>query len=594
MNTARLEELKALLSESSFPEMISTGDEIAQELQQWLNALPTEEEEVAEEESEAATEATENAESASTEEDDAATEETPVAEADAEQPPVEMPDEALVNDVRQVVATYRAGKHEYFEAKRAEEQKNLEEKEAILKELDRLIREEENIGRAYQYINDLHEKWNGIGDVPRNNYAELQTRYSKLNEQFYYNIGIYKELRDNDFKRNLQQKQEVIAQLDELLKLDSIGECEAGIKKLQAEWENIGPTRQEEWEELREQYWSKVKSIYGKIRMFYDSRREEQSENLEKKKALLEKTRDAVAELPDNHKGWEAQTKVLLGLQSEWKAIGFAGKGESEEVWKQFRALCDTFFNAKKEFYGSRNEEFDQHKAKKEALVAKANELKESDNWIDASKALIRLQKDWKRIGNAGPRHEHKLWKQFREACDYFFDRRKAFDAEQEKALEANVELKQAVIAKIEGLELPGEAQAALKVLKEVTAEYNAIGQVPSAKKNEVYNAFKSALDKHYSSLDMDKEALQRSLFEAKIEQMKSSPDADRLISKERGKLRSRINELQDEIKQFENNLGFFANSKGAEKIIQDVNKKIEKNRSAIDDLKSQLKLMNN
>lgn len=508
-------------------------------------------------------------------------EEQPVADAD----PVDA-------EIASLLDAYRTKKKAYFAAKKAQEEKNWEEKQALIKEMQELIQQEENIGRAYNRINEIREAWKEIGDVPRAKYPEMQVTYSKLNEQFYYNINIYKELREHDFKRNAQLNREVIEKLDGLLKLDSIRETEKQIKKLQADWEAIGPTNQDEWEEIKDAYWTRVKSIYNKIREFYDERRTGQEANLQAKRELLTKVEELTASTPESHKGWEAQTKSLLGLQADWKKVGFAGKGEAEEVWTKFRGVCDAFFAAKKVFYDGRRSEFDDQRDKKKALVEKAEALKDSEDWINTSKALIQLQKQWKQIGNAGPRHEHKLWTAFRAACDYFFDARKAKEAEKDAEFVKNLEVKQEMIKKIEAYKPADDPKQVMADLKALSKEFNAIGHVPSANKDEIYKAYKAALDAHYDSINLDKEEKEKFLFEARMEQLKGSPDADRLLDKERGKLRSKISELNTEIIQFENNLGFFANSKGAEKIIADVQVKIDKNKAEIEAIKMKMRMM--
>ncbi len=495
--------------------------------------------------------------------------------------------------IKEVVDAYRTKKSAFYKAKKEAEEKNLDTKKALLEEMQQLIQGEENIGRAYNRISELHEEWKNIGDVPRAKYPEIQVAYSRLNEQFYYNISMYKELREHDFKRNSQLKLDIIEKLTAVAALDSIREMEKQIKKLQAEWEAIGPTRQEEWEEIKEKYWSKVKVIYAKIREHYDDRRSKQTEHLEVKKELLAKVITLVETVPDNHKAWEAQTKSLLALQTEWKGVGYAGKSESEEVWKLFRENCDDFFNRKKAFYNDRRSEFDGFTEKKRALVEKAEALKESTDWINTSKALIQLQKEWKKIGNAGPRHEHKLWKGFRSACDHFFEARKNKDAEKELEFVKNQEVKEALIKTIEAYKAGDDVKQTVADLKAFSADFNKAGHVPSAAKDGIYKAYKAALDKHYDGLDMDANEKEKMLFEARVEQMKGSPQSDKLLDQEAFKIRRKINDLKEEILQFENNLGFFANSKGAEKIIADVQKKIDKNRALIDGLKVKLKALN-
>ena len=299
------------------------------------------------------------------------------------------------------------------EAKKSVEQGNLELKKALIDRLRTLIQEEENIGVAFAAQKEIQEQWREIGDIPRDLRQDIQNDYSRLMEQFYYNIGIYKELRVHDLKRNQQLKEEVIVKLKALAQNQNIQEIESELKVLQHEWEDIGGTQQEVWEELKASYWSIVKSLYDRIRNHYEAKREVMNKNLEAKRELVVKTEQTLNGVLDSsdYKVWEDATQELLKMQEEWKGIGFGPRKENEDIWNQFRGMCDKFFEAKHAFYKQRNKQFDEFVTKKKALIAKVNELKESTNWKETTQQIIAMQNDWKKIGNAGPKNEQKLWK---------------------------------------------------------------------------------------------------------------------------------------------------------------------------------------
>jgi len=491
---------------------------------------------------------------------------------------------------RAVITRYKDKRSAWKKKIREEELANLKQKETLLEELETLIKEEENIGKAYNRMGEIRELWNAIGHVPRDKFQETQANFGRLNEDFYYNINMYKELRQFDLKRNLEQKLELIARLDEIAKLETSQELEPEIRKVQAEWDQVGPTSREDWEEVKEAYWSKVKEIYTRIRGYYEDRRKSMAENLELKKALLEKTKVVAAQECEAHKDWESVTQELLTIQKEWKSIGFANRKDNEKIWAEFREVCNQFFDAKKEYYNDRNEVFAGSRDKKKALIDKAEALKDSTDWKDTADKLKRLQADWKRVGSAGPRFENKLWRRFRGACDHFFDSRTAHFAEQDKAYEGNLTSKLELIAKIEGHTLNEDTKEALASLRQFSADFNALGHVPMKEKEKVYTAYKAALDTHYAKLKMDSKDKEAMLLSVRLDQLKQSPNAERMLKLESEKVRGKIKDLNDEITQYENNLGFFANSKGAEKIIADVHQKIEVHRKTIEGLKAQLK----
>jgi hypothetical protein len=483
-----------------------------------------------------------------------------------------------------------------IEAKKAGEESNLEIKKVLIDRLRKLIQEEENIGVAFATQKEIQDQWREVGDIPRDLRQDIQNEYSRLMEQFYYNIGIYKELRVHDLKRNQQLKEEVIVKLKALAQNQNFQEIETDLKVLQHEWEDIGGTQQEVWEELKAQYWSIVKSLYDRIRNHYEAKRETMTKNLEAKRQLVTQTEQLLAGVLNSQdsKVWEDATQELLKSQEAWKGIGFGPRKENEEVWHQFRGLCDQFFAAKHGYFKERNKQFDDLVSKKKALISKVNELKDSTNWKEATQQIIALQNDWKKIGNAGPKNEQKLWKEFRAACDGFFNRKEAHFAEADAANNENLKLKQALIQEIEIYEVKEDKQASLVDLRAFSSKFNEIGNVPFKDKDTVYNAFKAAMDKHYQALDLKGAEKEKVMFAAKLETMASSPQAGRMFDEERRKLRQQIQKAEQDIRQYENNLGFFSRSSKNDELKKSVEKNIEAARKVIQDCKNKLKLIPN
>ena len=482
------------------------------------------------------------------------------------------------------------------EAKKSVEQANLELKKALIDRLRTLIQEEENIGVAFAAQKEIQEQWREIGDIPRDLRQDIQNDYSRLMEQFYYNIGIYKELRVHDLKRNQQLKEEVIVKLKALAQNQNIQEIESELKVLQHEWEDIGGTQQEVWEELKASYWSIVKSLYDRIRNHYEAKREVMNKNLEAKRELVVKTEQTLNGVLDSsdYKVWEDATQELLKMQEEWKGIGFGPRKENEDIWNQFRGMCDKFFEAKHAFYKERNKQFDEFVTKKKALIAKVNELKESTNWKETTQQIIAMQNDWKKIGNAGPKNEQKLWKEFRAACDGFFNLKEAHFAEADAANAENLNLKRALIQEIESYEVKEDKQATLVDLRAFSTRFSEVGNVPFKEKDNVYNAFRAAMDKHYQALDLKGAEKEKVMFAARLDTLASSPQAGKMFDDERRKLRLQIQKAEQDIRQYENNLGFFSRSSKNNDLKKGVEKNIELARKTIQDCKNKLKLIPN
>ena len=376
----------------------------------------------------------------------------------------------------------------------------------------------------------MQEEWKTIGDIPRDKRNDVQSEYSKLIEDFFYNIKIYKELKDHDFHRNHQMKLELIEKLKKMVSVKNMKEVETQLKALQNDWEDIGPVPNEKWEELKDAYWTEVRSIYERINRFYDDRRSEQQENLKKKQAIIDTLQPQLESLEalDGVKDWDEKTSLVLDFQKQWKSIGFGPKKENDIIWKEFRALCDTFFDAKKAFFQKANANFDAVAEKKQALIDKVEEIKESTDWKETSNTIIQLQKDWKKLGHAGRRNEQKLWKAFRSACDHFFEARQSHFDEKDKQFEDNLKVKEALLEKIEAFELPAEKEEALKELKAFTQDFNAAGMVPMKAKDAIYKRFKTIMDTHYGALKMEGAEKDRVLFQAEIETIASAPNAHR------------------------------------------------------------------
>ncbi len=496
----------------------------------------------------------------------------------------------------EIYDAYKVARKAAVDELKAIEERNLQQKRGLIAKLKDVVQNEENIGAAFAAFKEVQEEWKTIGDIPRDKRNDIQTEYSKLIEDFFYNIKIYKELKDHDFNRNHQLKLELIEKLKHLVEVKSIKEVETQLKALQNDWEDIGPVPNEKWEELKDHYWTEVRSVYERINRFYDDRRSEQQENLKKKQAIIDALTPELEGLEswNTVKEWDDKTSMILDFQKQWKGIGFGPKKENEKIWKEFRALCDRFFEAKKGFFKEANAAFDAVAEKKQALIDKVEALKDSTEWKETSNQIIQLQKEWKKLGHAGRRNEQKLWKSFRGACDQFFAARQAHFDEKDKQFEVNQKAKEALLDTIEAYKLPESKEEALEQLKTFSKDFTEIGHVPMKVKDAIYNRFKKIMDTHYGALKMEGAEKERVLFQAEIETIASAPNAYRKFQQLRNDIRQQIDREKKEINLLENNLGFFSSSKGADALRKDVEKKIDRANQKIDGLKRKLKAIPN
>lgn len=476
--------------------------------------------------------------------------------------------------------------------KDALEKENLKLKRSLIERLQEVIENEENIGAAYNAQKEIHETWKKVGDIPRDKRDEIQRDYSRMMEIFFHNMKIYRELKDHDYHRNAQLKLSLINQLEALKNSNAIKDMEAALKTLQNEWEEIGPVQNEEWEKLKTNYWDAVRAVYEKINQFYNERRNSQLDNLAKKNELVAQIRlinDKLTEY-DSSKSWEKATEQIIKTQNDWKLIGQAPRKENDDVWKEFRAACDVFFEAKKEFFKIIESKQKEVIDKKRKLIDQAKSIQDSTDWKGTSEKLIRLQKEWKNSGNAGHRFENKLWSEFRAVCDVFFNAREENLKVQQYALVGNADLKKQVIDKLAQLVLTGDKKTDLTLLKDLNDEFKTIGNVPNEQRDEINQLFRKTMDSHYEKLNIDASEKELILFKSRFDTLSSGSNRADFIQKERSSLRKQIDQLNAEAIQMETNLSFFSRSKGADNLRKEVDQKIGVIQQKIEVLKRKLK----
>lgn len=491
---------------------------------------------------------------------------------------------------KQLLDAFNQKVNELRRKKAKEEADNLAAKKAVMDELRALITSEENIGTAFQQFKELQEKWRTIGNVPQQAYRELQSDYSHLLDEFFYHIRIYKELRDHDLRKNTALKQALISDMQSLAQRDNVKELETLVREYQEKWHAIGPVVREEWEAVRDGFWNATRAVYDKVHEHYKARRAEHEANLQAKQHLVERIGTIVEQLKEEgQKDWKALTDQVLETQAAWKAIGFATKKDNERIWKEFRDTCNVFFDAKKAHFDQLRDQYKEAREKKQALLTEALQLKDSTEWRRTADRLKALQQQWKAAGSAGPRDENKLWNKFREACDGFFQSRKAtfekLDAEQA----VHAQEKEALIAEIEAFQLSGDRGKDLDALKAFSQRWMSSGRVSPKQYDAFSERYHAALDKQYGQLKMEGEERQRMRFQNHLEDLKSGPDGKDRVERESRFIKRKISELEDEMRQMERSMGMFNfKSSSGEAMKKEMEKKIERLASDVERLKGQ------
>jgi len=487
---------------------------------------------------------------------------------------------------------YRHNKAKFSQELEKQKQVNLQSKYDLLEELKDLVNSEETLKKTYDEFKVLQDRWKEIGMVPASELRNLWQSYHFLVEKFFDKVRINRELRDLDLKKNLELKVELCEKAEELLVEKSILKSFKLLQHYHDKWREIGPVPTD----VKEDIWERFKGITDKINQrrkeYYKELQDQQQSNYEAKLVLCEKAKGIVAEPVDTLKGWQSSTDKMNELLKLWKTLGRAPKAKNDEVWATFKGYLDTFFNAKREYLNELKEQQVNNYNLKLELCTKAESVKDSTDWGKATRELIKLQKEWKGIGPVPRKYSDKIWKRFRSICDEFFNRK----SEHFKGLHAvedeNLKNKEALIKKISAYKIKKDKDANLVALKEFQNSWIEIGFVPFKEKDKVQTEYRAAIDQLIAKMDINKTELSANDFKDKVDILKSSPDADRRISKERTFISGKIRKIKEDLNVWENNIGFFSNSKSSNKLKEEFEHKIDKAKQEIESLKARIRML--
>jgi pterin-4a-carbinolamine dehydratase len=487
---------------------------------------------------------------------------------------VPKPDE-LEEPFKLLLKEFRDKKAEHLAKMEKEKQENLLKKQQILEKMKILADAKDDVSTHINEFRALQQEWKSIGQVPPSSLSDLFKQYNAYQEAFWDLIKINNELREYDFKKNLEAKTQICEAAEKLIDEPDVVTAFQQLQKLHNEWHETGPVSRE----LREEIWQRFKNastvINKKHQTYFESIRKIEDDNLDAKTALCEKIESIDFSLLKTFSEWDEATKNVLALQDEWRTIGFAPRKLNQKVFERYRHACDAFFSAKAEFYKQVRNSYAENYRRKVELYEKAESLKDNTDWKETSENFIQLQKEWKTIGSVPRKYSDELWKRFISACDYFFDQKqKNVNSLHEEEL-ANLEKKKNLIVKINSLQKsdhPNETVASLKALIE---EWATIGHVPFKEKDKIYKDFRAAVDKKYEELNIDWVSRRLDTFKNNLKDM-NTKGQNKLIH-ERDKLLHARERLNSEIATYENNLGYFTSTtqKGS-KVILELERKID------------------
>ena len=475
-----------------------------------------------------------------------------------------------------------------FQQQEEEKKANLQRKQQIIEKIKMMSTSPEEANKSYNDFKALQQEWKDIKAVPAEKANELWRNYQLYVEQYYDLLNLNRELREYDFKKNLEQKTLLCEAAEKLADEPDAVSAFHQLQELHQQYREIGPVAKE----LREQIWARFKAastvINKRHQQHFEELRAKEEENLTRKTALCEKVEAIAKEENKNATDWENHTKQIIEIQTEWKTIGFAPQKMNVKIFDRFRAACDDFFGRKAEFFKTLKEKFAENTKKKKEMVEQAKALMDSTDWKATSDKLIKLQKEWKTIGMVPKKVGDQLWAEFVAACNKFFEARNAATAGTRNEEQQNLDRKKEIIAKLKEL-LDSTADNVQATLQQLIDEYGKIGHVPFKEKDKLFKEYHKVVDALYKQLNISASKQRLDNFKSSIKSM--AKQGEDMLDNERGRLMHRYEQLKSEITTYENNLGFLnASSKKGNSLIDEMNRKVNKLKDDLELIRQKIK----
>lgn len=474
------------------------------------------------------------------------------------------------------------------EALEAEKQQNLKRKQEIIERIKALAATPEDADKGYNEVKELQAEWKELKAVPAENATELWKNYQLYTEQFYDQLRLNHEMRAYDFKKNLEIKTHLCEAAEKLADVEDPISAFHQLQKLHQEYRETGPVAKE----LRDEIWKRFKDastvINKRHQDHFEAIKAKEEENLAKKTELCQQVEALEFDGLKTYAQWEEMTKQVLAIQAEWKTVGFTPRKVNAEIFERFRMACDRFFQAKTAYFKANREKLNANLTAKNALIEKAEALKDSTDWGATTNKFVELQKEWKAIGPVAHKVSDAIWKRFNDACNYFFEQKNVANAGQRKEEEANLELKKGVIAELEKL-VENASDDLLKSVRELQARWNEIGHVPYSKKEKMYRRYRELCDKIYDTLHETAGRRRMDNFRKNVADKGGSE-----LTRERGRLQNALENKKQEIQNYETNLTFFrSSSKKGNSLVADIEKKVERLKEDLNEIVEKIKAVN-
>lgn len=494
----------------------------------------------------------------------------------------------LKKEFNSIYFDYKEKRNNHYRTLKRDLQANLERRWELIEELKGLLSAEENINTTYKHFKEIQEKWHVAGAIPRDKYNTVWNTYHHHVENFYDFLHLNREFRDLDFKYNLDSKLKLIARAEELAQEENVDKAFRELQMLHKMWkEEIGPVAKEYRDEVWDKFSEATKVIHDRRQAQLQELEKTFQDNYEKKKQLVEEINKIAEEAKPSHQGWQNAIKTFQELREKYFAIGRVPRANNKEIWKIFKEATGNFNKQKNSFYKNQKKEQYENLQKKRELIKIAEDNKDSEDFEVTTALMKKIQNEWKGIGHVPRKDSDKLWKQFKKACNEYFDRLHAQKNEASKEEMVNFEAKEALIEKLSSFELTGNHKEDIKTIKEKIGAWKKLGRVPYNKRN-IEQKFNKILDGLFAKLDLSKKETELIKFDNKLNTLVNRED-DRKLQNEHFFISKKIDETRNEILQLENNLGFFHHVDENNPMVKEVHKNITRHKEQLEVWKAKL-----
>ncbi|MBR1644743.1 MAG: DUF349 domain-containing protein [Bacteroidales bacterium] len=502
----------------------------------------------------------------------------------------EQHNDAVANTFYDLYSRYRTLRQQRQDEQEAAKQHNLDQKRQLIDELRVLVESDEPLKKIYDAFNAIQERWKTIGDVPRAEANDLWQNYHFQVEQFFKKVNINKELKMLDMKKNLEQKLALCEKAEELMMEPMVNKAFKELQTLREQWKATGPVPNDKNDEVWTRFCAAADKVNERHKEYYEQRKEELHKNLLAKQALVDKAVELTATPPTGAMAWGNVSKELEEMRQLWRTIGPVPQEQNEEVWRKFKTTLDGFYKQKKQFFARLKDSQTENLNKKIDLCLKAEAIAQRDDWKKATEEMLQLQQEWKSIGSVAYKQSDAIWTRFRAACDTFFNRKNEYFGNRRSTEKANLESKEAILAELKSYAFGEDREANLNAIKDFQRRWIEVGHVPIAEKDRLQKEFRGVINDYFERLQVSAREAETLAFRERVRERAGNAG---FVTGARAELQSKIEKMQNDLKLWENNLGFLSDSKQADLLKNEFEKKMQHTRQQIALMEAKLRVLN-